>query len=389
MSAARIDAIPEAATVAIADAAAAMRARGEAVIDLSAGRVAEPTPAFIVEAAVTAMRGGHTHQVPARGVREYLQAVADRLARVHGLQVDADAEVIATAGCKQGLTLALAAIMVDGAEVIVEDPAFVSYAPTIALLGGTAVRVVTGPHTRWCATAEALAAAVTGRTRAIVLCSPHNPAGVVHTPVDLEPIARLARDRDLVVIADEVYEAVIWGGRRHTPIAGLAGMRERTLGLLGLTKSHAMGGWRVGAAYGPAPLVARMVKAQQHLLTCAGSIAQHAGAVALAAESDATMRPLWDAWERRVGGFVRELAGIRGLRATPPEAGFYAWVDVRETGLDGDEFCRRLLRAQRIAAVPGSAFGPGSADRVRLTAVKSDAELSEALARLDRFTRGL
>ncbi|PCC73984.1 aspartate aminotransferase [Nannocystis exedens] len=384
-----IDAVEASATVAIADAAAARRADGEPVIDLSAGRAPEPTPSFIVEAAVAAMLAGHTHQAPARGVPSYLHVIAERLLRVHGLRVDPASEVMATAGCKQGLMLALLAVMERGAEVIVEDPCFVSYAPTISLLGGTPVRVAADPARRWCMKPEALAAAVGPKTRAVIVCSPHNPAGVVHTLADLEPLARLARRHDWIVIVDEVYESVTWGGRRHTPIASLPDLRERTIGLMSLTKSHAMGGWRIGYAYGPRGLVARMVKAQQHLSTCASSIAQHAASAALEAAGEARMTELWAAWERRVAGFTRDLAGLPGLRVEPVEAGFYAWVDVRETGLDGDEFCRRLLREEQVAAVPGSAFGPRSAGYVRFTTVKDEDELEAALGRIDRFVRGL
>ncbi|HEY8379494.1 MAG TPA: aminotransferase class I/II-fold pyridoxal phosphate-dependent enzyme, partial [Nannocystis sp.] len=337
----RLDALEESATVAIADQTAAMRAAGAAVIDLSAGRPHEAAPAFIVEAAAAAMRAGHTHQVPARGDPEFLQTVAERLRRVHALDVDAESEVIATFGCKQGLMLALLATVSAGDEVIVDDPCFVSYAPTIRMLGATPVVVPADRAARWCWTAAALAAAVTARTRAIVLCSPHNPAGVVHTREDLEPVAQVARDRDLVVIADEIYEAVTWGGRKHTPIASLPGMRARTIGLMGLTKSHAMGGFRVGYAYGPAPLVARMVKAQQHLATCASAIGQRAGIAALSPAGEAQMQPLWRAWERRIVRFTAGLAALPGVRVSTAEGGFYAWADVAGTGMDGDAFCRR------------------------------------------------
>lgn len=389
MTGARLDDIGESATVAIADAAAAMRAAGEPVIDLSAGRAAEATPGFIVDAAAAAMRAGHTHQVPARGDPEYLAAVADRLARVHGLQVDPAGEVLATAGCKQGLLLALLAVTRPGDEVLVDDPCFVSYAPTIAMLGVRPVAVATEPSLRWRPRADVLAAAASERTRAVILCSPHNPAGVVHTAADLGPLAALAHRRDLVVIADEVYEAVTWGGRRHTPIAALPGMQARTIGLMSLTKSHAMGGWRIGHAYGPASLVARMVKAQGHLMTCASAIDQRAAITAVSAEADRRMQPLWRAWEGRVMRFTAGLAALPGLQVEPAEAGFYAWVDVSATGLDGDAFCRRLLQEQRVAAVPGGAFGPRSAGRVRFTAVKPEAQLAEALARLERFTCAL
>lgn len=233
--------LPVSSTVSLADQASQMRAQGEPVIDLSAGRAVEATDTEIGSAGSAAIDQGATHQTPARGLPTYLQAVAEKLSRENKLTYSPETEILATLGCKNGLLLALMSILDPGDEVVVEDPCFVSYGPTISLCGGKAVVAKTDPANRWTWTRETLERAVTPKTRAILFCSPGNPTGTVHTEANLSIIAEVASRHDLIVIADEIYEAVTWGGRRHKPIASLPGMRTRTIGLMGMTKSYAMG----------------------------------------------------------------------------------------------------------------------------------------------------
>jgi len=380
--------LPQSATIRIADLASARRARGETVIDLSAGRASEATDPEICEEAIAALRDGDTHQTPARGTPAFLAAIADKLARENGLTRNPDTELIATMGCKNGLTLALLSLLDPGDEVIVEDPCFVSYQPTIALCGGVAVSIPTRPTDGWLWRAEDLEAAITPRTKAILYCSPGNPTGVVHTDRDLDVLAAAAVRHNLVVIADEIYEAVTWDGRRHKPIALHSDMADRTIGLMGMTKSYSMGGWRIGYAYAPAPICERMVMVQQHLMTCASSIAQRAGAVAL---SEPVTRRLsttvWRDWEARVTFLSDALNAIPELSCTRPKAGFYAWTDISGTGLDSEAFALRLLEEERITVVPGGAFGASTDSYVRATCVKSWDDISEAAKRITDFTR--
>ncbi|MCG8441825.1 MAG: aminotransferase class I/II-fold pyridoxal phosphate-dependent enzyme [Caulobacterales bacterium] len=390
MVAGRAAGLPQSSTVRIADLAARLRRAGEAVIDLSAGRAAEATAPAICRAAAEAMTAGDTHQTPARGAPAYLAAVADKLRRENDLEVDPDREVMATLGCKNGLTLALMAALDPGDEVIVEDPCFVSYGPTITLAGGTAKAAPLRRAERWTWDAAALEAAVTPRTKAILFCSPGNPTGTVHARQDLQAIADIAIRHDLLVIADEIYEALAWGGRRHLPIRALPGMAERTIGLMGMTKSYAMGGWRIGYAYAPAPLIERMTMVQQHLMTCASSIGQAAGARALSAEVTGDLRHgVWRDWEARCERFCRALDAMPGLSVAPPEGGYYAWADISGAGLGSEAFATRLLEEAKIAAVPGETFGPSCDDFVRLTCVKSWSDVEEASGRIDRFCRSL
>jgi aspartate/methionine/tyrosine aminotransferase len=331
----RVSEIPESSTVAIADLAARMRREGHKVVDFSAGRAAEHSPDLACEAAIEAMRSGQTHQTEARGRPEYLQACSEKLQRCNGLTLDPGSNIIATLGCKQGLVLSLLASIDAGDEVIIEDPCFVSYAPTIRLLGGVPVIV------------------------------PLMPAGVVHTRDDLDVISNIAVQHDLTVIADEIYEAVTWNGRSHIPMFGLPGMESRTIGLMGMTKSYSMGGWRIGYAYAAPNYIAAMTKLQQHLMTCAGSFTQLGAARALAEDVTDAMRPLWTDWEARCRYVTEELNGHPLFSVTMPEGGFYAWVDISKSGLSSQDFSARLVKERQVATVPGGSFGPASDNHVR------------------------
>ena len=369
--------IPESSTVAIADLAARMRRDGHEVVDFSAGRAAEHSPDLVCEAAVAAMRAGRTHQTEARGLPEYLEAVAEKLARVNGVELDPRENVIATLGCKQGLVLSLLSVVDEGDEVIVEDPCFVSYAPTIELFGAVPVVVATDSANRYCWNEEALEAAVTEKTRAILFCSPHNPAGTVHGRDDLQVIAGVAQRHDLTVIADEIYEAVTWGGRRHCPVYTLPGMAERTIGLMGMTKTYSMGGWRIGYAYAAAHYIESMTKMQQHLMTCASSFGQIAAAKALQPDVIEQMQPLWQDWEARCEYVSDKLDAHGKLGVAMPEAastpGSTSGARASRRGSSAPDWCRsstsppyRAGRSGRVATVscalpacvPGRSFEP-------------------------------
>jgi aspartate aminotransferase len=378
----RIRAAPTSATVRIADLAKTLKRSGVDVVDFSAGRAAEGTPDYICQAASEALLGGDTHQTMAQGKPEYRQACATKLLRENGIEADPETEIIASFGCKNGLALALLAVMDPGDEIIVEDPGFVSYAPTIQFFGGVPVPVPLRSEDdhRW--REEDLRAAVTDRTRAILFCSPHNPTGVVHRPEELDMIARVAEEYDLYVISDEIYERITWGGREHVCIASRAGMAGRSITLMGLTKTASMGGWRIGFVYAPPPVVEAMVTLQQHLATCVGSFTQVGGAVAFGREPEAALTAMWQEWEERCEYMTRELDRMPGVRCGSPEGGFYGWADIRATGESSEELAERLLRDHHVALVPGSAFGPQGEGFLRITCVKSRADLEEGIRRL-------
>lgn len=373
---------PFSATIAIADRVAALRREGKDIIDFSAGRAAEPTPAYVAQAAARALLEGDTHQTPAQGTPEFLEAAAKKLLRENGITADPGKALLATQGCKQGLLLALTALLDPGDEVLIEDPCFVSYAPTIRLVGGTPVAVPLRPENAYRWTREELEGQLTPRTKAIVLCSPQNPTGIVDTEADLDAIADVATEEDLVVIADETYERLTWGGRRHVSIATRPGMGERTVTLMGLTKSFAMGGFRIGFAYAPPPVTEAMVKVQAHFVTCASSIAQKAAATALGEPPRPEVVEMWRDWEKRCAFAIEELKKMAGVSSAMPEGGYYAWIDIRATGLKSEALAAKLLGEKRVALVPGSAFGVHGEGFLRMTCVESWESLREGLARL-------
>jgi aspartate aminotransferase len=378
----RIAEAPTSATVRIADLAKSLKREGVDVVDFSAGRAAEGTPQYICEAASEALLSGDTHQTMAQGKPEYREACSRKLLRENGIEADPDREIIASFGCKNGLALALLATVNPGEEVIVEDPGFVSYAPAIRFFGGVPVPVPleAEDNHRW--REAALREAVTDRTRAILFCSPHNPTGAVHTPQELDMIAGVARDHDLYVISDEIYERITWEGRQHTCIATRPGMEGRSITLMGLTKTASMGGWRIGFVYAPPPVVEAMVTLQQHLATCVGSFTQVGAALAFGEEPPPPLTGIWREWEDRCRYMCDELDRVPGIYCSVPEGGFYAWADISATGESSEDLAERLLRDHHVAVVPGSAFGSRGEGYLRITCVKSRADLEKGLRRI-------
>ncbi|MBM3792342.1 MAG: pyridoxal phosphate-dependent aminotransferase [Acidobacteria bacterium] len=380
----RLSEIPRSATVSVADRAAALRSQGIAVIDMSAGRAVEHTPGYICDAAVAAIRGGQTHQTVSSGTPEYRRACAEKLRRENGIDADPAREIVATMGVKQGLTLALMATVDPGDEVIVEDPCFVSYQPLIRLCGGVPVGVPLRKENRFRWTREDIESHLSSRTRVILMNSPHNPTGTVHTEADLDLAGRIAAERDLAVITDEVYERATWGGRKHVSLATRPGMRERTIAVMGLTKTFSMGGWRIGFVHGPADLIQPMISLQQHLITCAGSFTQAGAAQAFTGAAPGEVREMWEDWERRCAFVCSEVGRLPGVDCAMPEGGFYSWPDIRATGWDDVRLADHLLEKHHVAIVPGSAFGPNGRGFLRLTCVRSWPDLKEAVKRIRR-----
>lgn len=380
----RIVETPSSAPVRLADVAMALREQGRKIYDFSAGRASEPTPAHICAAAKRALDEGDTHQTMAQGTTAYRRACARKLARDNGVVADPDRHLIATMGTKQGLMLALMALLDPGDEVIVEDPCFVSYQPEIRFCGGRAVEVPLRAEQGFRWTYDELLAAVTPRTRAILSCNPHNPTGVVLTETQLDVIARVALERGLYVISDEIYERMPWGGRRHVSMASRPGMADRTVTLMGTTKGFAMGGWRIGFNHAPEPVIRAMIVIQQHMQTSASSIAQAGATVAFGDDYPPALTDLWADWEHRCMRVAAEVNTIPGIRCAVPEGGFYAWIDIRSLNQSSEALAERLLREQGIALVPGSAFGRNGEGFLRMTCVKSWPDLEEGLVRLRR-----
>ncbi len=376
-------------TVGIADGVKKLREAGHKVYDFSAGRAAEDTPAYIVEAAISAIHSGHTHQTMAKGTTDYRQACSIKLARENNIQADPETEIIATMGVKQGMTISFMALLNPGDEVIVENPCFVSYHQLISYCGGKSVAVPIRPENNFRWDRAELEAAITPKTKAILFNTPHNPTGVVHTREDLEMIAELAQKHNLYVITDEVYERMCWDGHRHLNLASLPGMKERTITIMGLTKSFAMGGWRIGFIYASAPIISMMEKLQQHLITCANSFVQAGAAAAFREAPREEVKNYWKEWQEKCRYATSVLDQTDGLTTHMPEGAFYAWTNISSFGLSSKEFCEQLLDQYRVAIIPGGSFGSIGEDYVRITCVKSWDELKPGIQRIQEFVKGL
>jgi aspartate/methionine/tyrosine aminotransferase len=381
----RVRQIKHSATVGIADKVTRLKQKGyNKIIDFSAGRSFESTPVYVSKAASDALLSGDTHQTMARGTIEFRKACAAKLLRENRLEADWETEIVATMGIKQSLTLASLCIIEAGDEVLVEDPCFVSYQPLIHISGGHACGIPLKQENNFRWTKGQLREAISDRTRAILVNSPQNPTGTVHTRTDLEIIAEVAQDHDLIVITDEVYERVTWDGRKHVCMATLPGMRERTITCMGLTKTFSMGGWRIGFIFAPANIIDGLEKLQEHLLTCANSFVQAGAATALAEMPHSEVIELWREWEARCAMMTQGLNEIPGLKCAKPEGGFYAWVNITGTGYTSQEFTDKLLDEEQLAVVPGPAFGPSGEGYVRINCVRNRDELQEGLRRIRR-----
>ncbi len=357
-------------------------ANGEDVIVLSVGDPDFATPAPIVERAIEALRGGDTHYSAVSGREPLRAAIAEDHVRATGRDVSS-ANVILTAGAQNGVFAASLCLCEAGDEVIVPEPMYLTYEACVRAAGATLVPVPVDPARAFHLDCDALAAAVTLRTRAIFFATPCNPTGVVMPRADLERIARIACEHDLWVLSDEVYADLTFE-REHVSIASLPGMAERTVTLGSLSKSHAMAGWRVGWAIGPATLIEHMGRLALAMLYGLPGFVQQAALMALQnkAEIVAEMREIY---RRRRDVVFERLRDVPGLRCLLPEAGMFMMVDVSGTGLDTVDFTWRLFRAEGVSVLDASAFGETADGFVRVGFVVDEAQLVEACDRIRRF----
>ena len=353
------------------------------VISLGVGEPDFDTPAVVVEAGIAALRAGRTHYTSNYGTIELRRALAEHIERRYGVAYDPEREIVITIGTSEALAAGLAAVVDPGDEVVVAEPTYVAYAPDIIFAGGVPVFVPTHPEDGWQLDPDAVEAAITPRTRALFLGFPNNPTGAVLEPDRLRALAQIADRHDLVVISDEVYDRLVYGGHRHEAFSAMPGMRDRTILLGGFSKAYAMTGWRVGYACAPADLLDGIIKVHQYIIMSAPTIAQDAALVALA-EADADVERMVAEYDRRRRMFVAGLERI-GLPTAEPRGAFYAFPSIAGSGLSSDEFSERLLFEHHVAVIPGTAFGASGEGYVRASLATSYEKLEEALVRIERF----
>lgn len=352
------------------------------VISLGIGEPDFDTPQPILDSGIRSLQRGETHYTSNSGILELRVALADQLNRLYGVSYDPETELLVTVGVSEALYLALTAVIDPGDEIIVPTPCFVSYQPEVAFAGGKSVTLTTREDQSFQVDAEDLEKVITSKTKALLIGYPNNPTGAVMSRKRLQEIARVVQDRDLLVISDEIYDRLVYGGHDHVCFASLPGMRDRTITLGGFSKSYAMTGWRIGYAAAPAPILAALRKIHQYTIMSAPTTAQVAALDALkhAEEHVQAMVGEYDRRRRLIVSGLNEL----GLTTFEPLGAFYAFPSIKASGMDDETFAERLLQEERVAVIPGNAFN-AAGDYVRCSYATAYEKIEEALERLQRF----
>ena len=372
----RLASIPESTTMKISAMAKKLNAAGLDVIDLGVGEPDFDTPKNICDAAIRSLARGDTHYLPTSGIPELRAAIAEKLSQENGIEVSPDL-VSVVPGAKMAIFAAMQALLDEGDEGVLIGPSWVSYEPCINFAGG---------RVRWAEVDDrfepvSLADSITPKTKMILVNSPSNPTGAVFGRRILEEIRDLAVDHDLMVLSDEIYEKIIYG-QDHLSIGSFSGMEERTVTVNGFSKCYAMTGWRLGYLAGPQEVMKWVNRILSHSVSHATTFVQWAGVEALKGPQESIDSMVAEFHERR----DLLVSGLRkiGIRCSVPGGAFYVFPDVSDFG-GGDEFAERLLSEAMVAATPGSAFGPGGVDHVRISYAASKARLTEALERIEKM----
>jgi aminotransferase len=352
------------------------------VISLGVGEPDFVTPWHIRESCVYSLEKGYTMYTSNYGLLELREEIASTIKREHDVSFDPKTEVLITVGVSEALDLALRAILEPGEEVLIPEPCYVSYKPCTILAGGVPVTIDTLAENEFRVTAEQIEAAITPKTKAILLCYPNNPTGAIITREELLAIAKVIERHDLIVISDEIYEKLTYEGQ-HTCFSSLPGMRDRTILLNGFSKAYAMTGWRVGYAASNSDFINAMMKIHQFSMLCAPVTAQFAALEALK-NGKTEMEKMVKQYNQRRNLMYHGITSI-GLDCFEPKGAFYIFPSIQKTGLSSQEFAEGLLNEEKVAVVPGSAFGESGEGFIRCSYASSVIELNEALVRIGRF----
>ncbi len=361
----------------------------EGAISLGVGEPDFVTPWKVRQAAITSIQRGYTQYTGNRGLPKLLELISEYLSTRFHLEYDPK-HILVTVGGSEAIDLVLRACVERGDEVLIPDPAYVSYSPLVTVADGTPVAVECREEDRFVLKPEYLEKAITPKTKALILTYPNNPTGGVMTKDELQAIASVVIKHDLLVITDEIYAELTYG-QKHASIANLPGMKERTVYVSGFSKAFAMTGWRLGYVCAPAEIDDAMFKIHQYGIMCAPITSQYAAIEALKdglADNFATVEEMRDSYDMRRKFVLHSLNEI-GLNCFEPRGAFYAFPSVKSTHLSGEAFAEQLLKTQKVAVVPGSAFGDFGADNVRLSYATSMTALSQAFERMDAFIKSL
>ena len=359
----------------------------EGVISLGVGEPDFPTPWEIRKAGILSLESGKTRYTSNRGLETLREEIGRYVQRKYTVTYDAKNEILVTVGGSEAIDACIRAIASPGDEIIIPQPSYVCYEPIAALCGCKPIIIETKAENAFKITPEELVAAITPRTKALILPYPCNPTGAIMERADLEAIAAILRDTNILVISDEIYAELTFGDASHVSIASIDGMRERTVLINGFSKTFSMTGWRLGYACGPAPVMEQLTKIHQFAIMCAPTTSQYAAIEALRNGDEAVAAMLEEYDMRRrliVNGFNK-----LGLSCREPKGAFYAFPCIRSTGMSSEEFCEKLLYSQKVAVVPGTAFGESGEGFIRASYCYSTEHILEALKRMECFLNTL
>jgi aminotransferase len=359
----------------------------EGVISLGVGEPDFVTPWHIREAAIYSLEKGQTTYTSNLGLLSLRKSISKYVSNFFKVDYDAPTEVLVTVGVSEAIDIALRALLNPGDEVIIHEPCYVSYSPSIVMAHGKTVAVQTTKEDEFSLKPEAVAAAITPRTRVIFINFPCNPTGAIAPLEDLKGIAELAIKHDLIVMTDEIYSELRYDGIEHVSIASLPGMKERTILLHGFSKAFAMTGFRLGYACAPQPIIEAMMKIHQYSMLCAPIMSQNAAIEALENGTPA-MIEMRNSYHQRRDFLVRRLNEI-GLDCHTPGGAFYVFPDIRKTGLSSKDFAFKLLEQENVAAVPGGAFGPSGEGFLRCCYATAFDDIRTATDKIERFVNRL
>ncbi|HNB52668.1 MAG TPA: aminotransferase class I/II-fold pyridoxal phosphate-dependent enzyme [Anaerolineales bacterium] len=354
------------------------------VISLGIGEPDFVTPEPILNAGIASLRAGNTHYTSNAGILDLRRAVCAQLEKLYGVSYDPATEIVITVGVSEALYLAMTAILEQGDEVIIPTPCFVAYQAEVIMAGGVAVEIPSKVENHFMPDPKEIEAAITPRTKAIFIGYPNNPTGAVASREVLIEIGKIAEKHDLVMISDEIYDRLVYG-TQHISFPALPGMRNRTILLGGFSKDYAMTGWRIGYACAPAELLTGLLRVHQYTIMSAPTPAQDAALVAVeqGEEHVAAMVSEYDRRRKLIVSGLNEL----GLKTFEPHGAFYAFPNISASGMDEETFSELLLHEEKVAVVPGSAFGVGGEGFVRCSYATAYEKIEEALVRMERFMR--
>lgn len=357
--------------------------RVEGVISLSVGEPDFKTPWAARKEAINILEKGKTAYTANAGLIELRKTVCNYLKDFIDTEYDPSSEVIITVGGSEAIDLAIRAMIEPGDEVLVPEPSFVCYSPITTMMGGVAVPIVTKVEDNFRLTAAALKEKITPRTKLLILPYPNNPTGAVMRREDLEAIAEVLRDTNIMVASDEIYAVMTYNGEKHVSIAQIDGMKERTLVINGFSKAYAMTGWRLGYVAGPQPIIKQMLKLHQYCIMSSPTVSQYA-AIAAMEKCGSDVKHMIEEYDMRRRLVVKGFNDM-GLPCFEPEGAFYVFPCIKSTGMASMEFCEKLINEKKIAVVPGSAFGASGEGYVRVSYAYSIAHLTTAMDRIREF----